>query len=73
MIIPRTKLESECLKAGGYQSNWGDRRRSSLPFQALFGSLLLQTWYRLSDLQTEGLRGVDLGQGIVLEVFGVEL
>lgn len=52
-VIPWKELEEECIRAGVYKANWGQRGRPSLPFRALLGSLFLQAWYGLSDPQTE--------------------
>jgi IS5 family transposase len=53
LLIPFKDIEKLLIKEGIYKPNKGKTGRPSIPARILIGSLFLQSWYGLSDPQTE--------------------
>ena len=54
-LVPWEEIERKCIEVGVYKPNRGQQGRPSYPCRVLVGSLFLQSWYGLSDPQTEEL------------------
>ncbi len=54
-LVPWEEIERKCIELRLYKPSRGQQGRPSYPCQVLVGSLFLQSWYGLSDPQTEEL------------------